>query len=94
VVSSIKTARKNKEQKMGKIRNPKSEIRNLKLVVNAKAYEHKGDGTLESLLQEMKVEQARVAIMVNDEVINKADRDTLTLKDGDRVEVLTFAGGG
>ena len=66
----------------------------MKLTVNGEVYEHRGEGTLLSLLGEMGVDPERVAVMINDEVVANADRASAELKDGDRVEVLTFAQGG
>ncbi len=66
----------------------------MKLTINDKEHEHTGDGTLKSLLAEINAASERVAIMVNDEVISKSDRDTIRLQECDKVEVLTFAGGG
>ena len=70
------------------------EGRILKLTVNGEAYEHRGDGTLLSLLDEMGVDPERVAAMLNDRVVPKAERGTAHLAPGDRVELLTFAPGG
>lgn len=66
----------------------------MKLTVNGDEYDHGGDGTLVSLLQELGVKPERVAVMINDEVVEKSDRENARLNAGDRVEVLTFAQGG
>lgn len=56
--------------------------------------EHWEGGTLEALLRQLDANDDRVATMVNDEVIPKEDRPRTRLGEGDRVEVLVFAGGG
>ena len=66
----------------------------MKILVNGEQYEHSGQGTMASLLKEMKINENRVAIMINDKVVNKDERKSACLKDGDKVELLTFAGGG
>lgn len=66
----------------------------MNLMVNGKSHEHQGRGTIESLLKELGADRERVAIMINDNIINCNERDSITLKNGDRIEVLTFAGGG
>ena len=66
----------------------------MRLTVNGESYEHKGDGTLMSLLSEMGAEPERVAVMVNEVVLDKTKYDSTSLKDSDAVEVLYFAGGG
>jgi sulfur carrier protein len=66
----------------------------MRLVVNGETYEHAGDGALLSLLEDLGADGDRVATMVNDEVVPKTRRAVTRLRDGDRVEVLVFAGGG
>ena len=66
----------------------------MRLVVNGETYEHGGNGALLSLLEELGANGDRVATMVNDEVVPKTSRSQTRLRDGDRVEVLVFAGGG
>jgi len=66
----------------------------MKILVNGEKHEHGGQGTIASLLKEMEISGDRVAIMVNDKVVNRDERKSVRLKDGDRVELLTFAGGG
>lgn len=46
------------------------------------------------LVQERAGTAARVAVVVNDRVVPAAAHDTTRLNAGDRVELLTFAGGG
>jgi sulfur carrier protein len=64
------------------------------LMVNGEKHAHRGDGTLLTLLQELQADGNRVATMVNDAVVGKEQRAAVTLREGDRVEVLMFAGGG
>ncbi len=66
----------------------------MKLVVNGEKHEYDDGVALVSVLSEMGAESNKVAVMVNEEVINFGDRDSVKLKDGDVVEVLTFAAGG
>ncbi|MEI6563891.1 MAG: sulfur carrier protein ThiS [bacterium] len=64
------------------------------ITVNGNKYEHHGDGRVDQLLAELGSNPDAVAIMVNDQVIPKIERMGVVLKDGDRVEVLSFMGGG
>jgi thiamine biosynthesis protein ThiS len=64
------------------------------LTVNGKQYEHRGDGSLRSLLKEMGVTFPHVVFIVNDELIRWSQCDSVTLKAGDRVEVITIGAGG
>jgi len=66
----------------------------LRLVVNGETVEHREEETLATLLQRLGANDDRVATMVNDEVVPKKDRLRTKLSEGDRVEVLVFAGGG
>jgi thiamine biosynthesis protein ThiS len=66
----------------------------MNLILNDEPHEHRGDGRLASLLAELRIEPARVAIMVNGTVIRADRREALALHDGDRIELLTLAGGG
>lgn len=66
----------------------------MNIVVNGSQHELAGSGTLDQLLKELDIVPERVAIMVNDKVIPKAGRAGVVLNEGDRVEILTFIGGG
>ena len=66
----------------------------MKLQVNGEPYEHGGEATLASLLRELGADGARVAVLIGDVVVPRDERDATRLKDGDRIEILTFAGGG
>lgn len=50
--------------------------------------------TLQQWLEQLTPGGGRVAVVVNDRVIPAAERASLALKNGDVVELLTFAGGG
>lgn len=64
------------------------------ILVNGNKHDHKGAGSLDELLMELGANPEAVALMVNDQVIPRADRAGITFKDGDRVEILSFMGGG
>ena len=66
----------------------------MRLTVNGEEYEHEGDSALVSLLQSLEADRARVAVVINDDVVARADYDATTIVDGDRIEILTLAGGG
>lgn len=50
--------------------------------------------TLDRLLDAMKVERTRVAVEVNSEVVRRARHAEVVVKAGDRIEIVTFVGGG
>lgn len=67
----------------------------MKFIVNGEPFEYGGEPRLPAVLAAYGVAQgARVAIVVNDDVVPRARHDGIVLREGDRLEILTFAGGG
>lgn len=66
----------------------------MKLLVNGEPREVREGITVLGLLQELKVTAERVAVEVNAEVIRRARHAEHRLLEGDKVEVVTFVGGG
>ena len=66
----------------------------MKVHVNGEAMERPAGETLADLLATLGAGGGRVATLVNDDVVPAAARATQTLAEGDRIEILTFAGGG
>ena len=64
------------------------------LVLNGEAIERSSPCSLEALLRELKLKAERVATVVNDDVVSSGLRAACQVQEGDRVEILTFAGGG
>lgn len=64
------------------------------LIINGQHHELAGPVTVARLLKDLGTVPERVAIMVNDRIISRSARDETCLKDQDRVEILTFVGGG
>ncbi|MEK6802311.1 MAG: sulfur carrier protein ThiS [Nitrospirota bacterium] len=54
-----------------------------------------GDGqTVAALLHELEIRADRVAVELNLEILDRKDFETRGLREGDRVEILSFIGGG
>lgn len=66
----------------------------MQLIVNGESVNLPGVTALASLLEMLRIRGDRVAVLVNDDVVPPATRATFVLHEGDRVEILTFAGGG
>ena len=66
----------------------------MNLVVNGKPHSHGGGGTLAELFEECRANPAQVAVMINGEVVRRAQWDSVKLVEGDQVEMLVFAAGG
>jgi sulfur carrier protein len=52
------------------------------------------NGKIMELLNELLIEPGQVAVEVNLSIIKKADYSTFRLKDGDKVKIVNFVGGG
>ena len=50
--------------------------------------------TVADLLARLKLEPIRVAVEVNEDLVPRKSFEKTPLRDGDRVEIVTFVGGG
>jgi len=66
----------------------------MKIQVNGEDWQVESPATIEQVLARLNPGGGSVAVVVNDIVIPAAQRAACALKEGDRVEILTFAGGG
>ncbi len=66
----------------------------MKVFVNGDAEELSDDATVGALVEKFKLVPKRVAVEVNREIVPRTSYDQTPLHDGDRVEVVTFVGGG
>jgi thiamine biosynthesis protein ThiS len=66
----------------------------LKITLNGDAYEVSGPLTVGELLAKLDVDGRRVAVEHNLVVLKRASFDTVTVNDGDQVEIVNFVGGG
>ncbi len=53
-----------------------------------------GEGTVADLLRELEIRPDRVAVEINLEIVDRQEFDRRVLREGDRVEVISFIGGG
>lgn len=66
----------------------------MRLNVNGEMREFARAATVHELLEEMGIDQGRVAVEVNLSVIRKSEFGNFRLHEGDAVEVVNFVGGG
>jgi sulfur carrier protein len=66
----------------------------IQIHVNGDARITRSGATVADLLRELELKTERVAVELNLEILDRATFDQRSLKDGDRVEVLSFIGGG
>ncbi len=64
------------------------------IVVNGETRAVREGATVLSLLAELRLPESRVAVERNREIVRKAEFAGTALRDGDRVEIVTFVGGG
>lgn len=64
------------------------------IYVNGQARTWRSGATVADLLQDLDIRSERVAVELNLEILERATFDQWPLKDGDRVEILGFIGGG
>jgi thiamine biosynthesis protein ThiS len=66
----------------------------LEIVVNGERRKVGGDATVRSLLRELELPESRVAVERNRAIVRKSDYEGTALVEGDRIEIVTFVGGG
>ncbi|HSN04048.1 sulfur carrier protein ThiS [Nitrospira sp. NS4] len=66
----------------------------IQIHVNGEARGWRIGGTVADLLNELAIKNERVAVELNLEILDRKDFGHRSLKDGDRVEILSFIGGG
>jgi sulfur carrier protein len=62
--------------------------------VNGEARTWRSGATVAELLQDLDIRTERVAVELNLEILDRAIFAERQLKDGDKVEILSFIGGG
>ena len=66
----------------------------MNIIINGESKEFSSNITLISLLQELSLEGKVMAAAVNMEIVKQDSWDKHHLKDGDKLELLDFVGGG
>ena len=66
----------------------------IQIQVNGEQRGCRADATVGDLLRELAIKTERVAVELNLEIMDHKDFDRRSLKQGDRVEILSFIGGG
>ena len=74
-------------------RYPAESSKVITLTVNGEAYRYEGLLTLQAFLERWSAGTRMVAV-VNDEVISRQKAGNIILREGDRIELLSLAGGG
>lgn len=66
----------------------------MKIILNGEEKEIKEGTTIKELIQELGIKAPNYAVAVGMDVIPKSEYETYRLKEGDKVEIVTFVGGG
>jgi len=66
----------------------------MNVLINGETREVPDSVNLKALLELFSLPSQRVAVELNRSVIRKVDWETVTLSEGDKVEVIHFVGGG
>jgi sulfur carrier protein len=64
------------------------------IILNGQKKDIPFDLTVRGLLEHLDIKPERVAVEVNEEIVRKATYAEVHVKEGDRVEVVQFMGGG
>lgn len=66
----------------------------MRIKLNGESYESPDDITVAALLKQLGIEQPRVAVELNLDILPKDEYETTGLKEGDQLEIVHFVGGG
>ena len=66
----------------------------LKIQVNGQQRDCRSGSTVGDLLRELDIKTERVAVELNLEILDRKDFELRSLQQGDRLEILSFIGGG
>ncbi len=66
----------------------------MNLHINGQAREFPNGLTVAALVQQLAMKTDRVAVELNLEIVPRASWESTLLKDGDRLEIVHFVGGG
>lgn len=66
----------------------------IQITVNGETRASRRGATIEDLLRDLEIKTERVAVELNLEILDQASFPLRSLEEGDRVEILSFIGGG
>jgi sulfur carrier protein len=66
----------------------------MKVILNGESADIRDNSTVGALLEELRIGRERVAVEVGLEIVPKKDYDLHCLREGDKIEIVQFVGGG
>ena len=69
-------------------------IKKIKIKINGKLKIFKDKISISKLVKNLKIPIKKVAIELNQEIVDKKKLDTIFLKNNDKIEIVHFIGGG
>ena len=66
----------------------------MQIIVNGESQERDHPLTVTSLLESLDLRSEQVAVEVNLKILDHSDFETWNLEEGDKIEILSFIGGG
>lgn len=69
-------------------------MKTIRATVNGEQRQLASGLTMSGLLEQLALEPVRVAVEVNRELVPRRDFGATTIQEGDRIEIVTFVGGG
>ena len=66
----------------------------MKLIINGETKEIEGNSSLQKIITDLEIEDKVMAAAINMDIVKKDDWSNNYPKDGDKLELLQFVGGG
>ena len=66
----------------------------MKLIINGEAKDIENNSSLQKIIADLEIEDKVMAAAVNMDIVKKDNWSNFTPKDGDKLELLQFVGGG
>jgi sulfur carrier protein len=66
----------------------------MKLIINGETKDIEDNSSLQKIIRDLEIEDKVMAAAINMDIVKKDDWSSFTPKDGDKLELLQFVGGG
>ena len=66
----------------------------IKVTINSKNYDFNQNTTIDNLLAQLNLEKSKIAVEINLSLIPRSKYNTTIVENNDKIEIVTFVGGG